>query len=709
MFGGMNRPTPLFLVLAMAVIQGCGSTIQYDAPRPPVARQIPERLETHGRVRIDPYHWLNQRENPEVVAYVEAENDYVAAVMKPAEPLRQEIFREIVARLPQRDESVPVLAEDGYWYYRRFEEGKEYPLFARRKGSLDSGEEVLVDANDLALGAGFFSIEGVKASPDGRLLAFSTDTTGRRIYTLRFKDLTTGELLSDLIPEVTGNVAWANDGRTLFYVRQHPETLRWFQVWRHRVGTAAESDVLIYEEKDETFDVTVFRTKSGRFIVAHSSQTITDEARILDAGEPEGEFRVFEPRRRGHEYSIDHAGDSFYIRTNDGARNFRMMKTPVAATARSNWTESVAQRDDTFIEEFEVFPNHLALLVRRNALTQMEVVPLDGTPAHAIAFDEPAYVVRLGQMETLQAPLRFVYTSLTTPDSTFDYDLRTGERVLRKQQAVGGGFDPSKYATERIFAPARDGRMVPVSLLYRKGTQRDASSPLLLYGYGSYGISSDPQFSTAVFSLVDRGFVYAIAHIRGGQELGREWYDEGKLLRKKNTFTDFIDTAEFLIEQRYADPKNVFAAGGSAGGLLIGAVVNMRPDLWKGVLARVPFVDVVTTMLDDSIPLTTAEYDEWGNPNDPVYFDYMLSYSPYDQIQPKAYPNILITTGFHDAQVQYFEPAKWVAKLRATKTDSNLLLLRTYMEAGHGGASGRFRRQEETALAYAFFLSLSAR
>jgi oligopeptidase B len=671
-----------------------------------VARIVPHRLEAHGQTRIDNYYWLRDRENLEVIAHLQAENDYAEAVLKPTAATQEEIFGEIVARMPQNDQSVPYLYE-GYWYYTRYEAGQEYPLHARRRGSLDGPEEVLVDGNAMAIGHGFFSLTGVKASPDGRTLAFSTDTVGRRIYTLRFKNLETGELLGDVIAEVTGNVAWASDGQTIFYSKQHPETLRWYQVWRHRVGSDPKSDALVYEEPDETFDCAIFPTKSGRYLVIHSSQTLTDEARILEADNPQGEFRVFEPRLRGREYQIEHHGENFIVRTNDGARNFRIMKTPLEATSRANWTEVVPHRADTYIEEFDVFREQLALLVRRDANTRLEVVPAAGGNAREVDFEESAYVVKFGDSHSLDVPLRFVYTSLTTPDSTFDYDLRSGERVLMKRQAVGGGFDPSNYRTERLFATARDGKRVPVTIAYRKGVKADGRNPLLLYGYGSYGYSSDPNFSTSVPSLLDRGFVYAIAHVRGGQELGREWYEDGKLFTKMNTFTDFIDVAEFLIGERYADPKNLFAAGGSAGGLLMGAVVNLRPDLWKGILARVPFVDVLTTMLDESIPLTTSEYDEWGDPNQKAFYDYMLSYSPYDQVAAVTYPNILMTTGLHDSQVQYFEPAKWAAKLRAMKKDDNVVLLKTYMEAGHGGASGRFRRQRETALAYAFFVKLA--
>lgn len=678
-------------------------------PEPPLARQVPRQLEKHGHVRTDPYYWLKERTSAEVIGYLEAENAYADAVLRHTEPLQERLFEEIVARIPQKDESVPYFL-DGYFYYQKFEPGKEYAIFARRKGSMEAPEQIMIDSNELAKGHSYFAIAGVSVSYGKNIVSLATDTVGRRIYTLRFRNLDTGEFLPDTIAAVTGNVAWANDNRTIFYTKQHPETLRWYQIYRHELGTDSSQDQLVYEEPDETFNSSVFRTKSKRYIVIESSHTLADEYRILEADNPRGQFRLFEPRLRGREYQIEHYGEHFYIRTNDGALNFRLMKTPVGATGRANWTVVIPHRPDVYLIDFEIFRDQLVLSERQAGLTRLRILPWSGQGEHYINFGEPAYTASFGINPEFDTPwLRYVYSSLTTPGSTYDYNMNTGERILRKRDRVGEQFDPDNYLTERLQAPARDGKLVPISLVYRKGFQRNGTHPLLLYGYGSYGSSSEAFFRSAEISLLDRGFVYAIAHIRGGQELGREWYESGKLFNKKNTFTDFIDAADFLIARKYADPANVFAAGGSAGGLLMGAVVNMRPELWKGVVARVPFVDVITTMLEPDIPLTTAEYDEWGDPNRQPDYDYILSYSPYDQVERKAYPNLLVTTGLHDSQVQYWEPAKWVARLRALKTDHNLLVLKTNMEAGHGGASGRFRRHRETAMIYAFLLDLAGR
>jgi oligopeptidase B len=678
-----------------------------SGPKAPSAALKPTVLEQHGLKRTDEYYWLRERENPEVIAYLNAENAYLKESMRHTEPLQEQLYQEIVARIPQRDESVPTL-RDGYYYSTRFEEGKEYPIYVRRKGSLTAAEEVMLDVNALAAGQSYFAVAGVSVSSGNDILAYSTDNVGRRKYTLRFKNLVTGEVLPDAIPEVTGNAAWANDNRTLFYTRKHPETLRSYRVFRHELGTDPASDALVFEETDETFSTYVFRTKSKRYIMIGSDQTLASEYRYLDADQPRSELKILEPRQRGREYDVDHYGDHFYIRTNDGARNFRLMRTPVTATSRSNWTEVIPHRADVYLGGFEIFRNHLVVSERKDGLIRLRVMPWSGDGDHYITFDEPAYVARIDDNPEFDTTkFRFGYSSLTTPSSTYEYDMTSRERTLLKRTKVGGGYDPANYRTERIYATARDGKRVPVSILYRNGFKKDGSAPLFLYAYGSYGSSSDPNFNSSVISLVDRGFVYAIAHIRGGQEMGREWYEDGKLLKKKNTFTDYIDAAEHLIAEKYADRNNVFGYGGSAGGLLIGAVINMRPDLFKGVVAAVPFVDVITTMLDASIPLTTGEYDEWGNPADREYYDYMLSYSPYDNVEPKAYPNLLVTTGLHDSQVQYWEPAKWVARLRAKKTDDNLLLMHTNMDAGHGGQSGRFRRQKETALMYAFVLDLA--
>jgi oligopeptidase B len=679
-----------------------------QAPMPPVARTDPHPMTIHGHTRTDPYYWLKERENPEVIAYLEAENAYTRAVMAPTQALQEQLFEEIKGRIQQTDTSVPY-RENGYWYLTRFEEGKDYPVYVRKNGTLEAPDEVLLDANVLAEGHGYFAVGARAISLDNQWMAFNTDTRGRRLYTLQFKHLPTGALSPESIPGVTNNVVWANDHRTVFYTRQDPTTLRWHQVWRHTIGTDPAQDVLVFEETDETFSTFVTRSRSHQYLLIGSSQTLADEYRYLDAHNPTGTFQVFLPRQRGHEYSLDHAGGRFYIRTNDQAQNFRLMSTPQETPGREHWTEVVPHRAEVLLQGFVLFEDYLVLQERRAGLTHLHIRPWDGTAGHDLDFGEPAYLAALGTNPDFDSQvLRFTYTSLTTPGTTFDYDLATRQKTLLKQEAVLGGFDVQHYATERLTARASDGTLIPISLVYRKDLfRRDGTNPLLLYGYGSYGSSTEPTFSSPRLSLIDRGFVYAIAHIRGGQELGRSWYEDGKLLRKMNTFTDFIACGEHLVAQRYADPERLYASGGSAGGLLMGAVVNLRPDLFKGVIAAVPFVDVITTMLDETIPLTTSEYDEWGNPNDKVYYDYMLAYSPYDQVQRKAYPHLLVTTGLYDSQVQYWEPAKWVAKLRAMKTDDHRLLLKTNMEAGHGGASGRFERYRETAFQYAFLLDLA--
>ncbi len=686
---------------------GCGQGATEQA-KAPVARVEATELVTHGRTRVDDYYWLRDRENPEVVAYLTAENEYLDAELAHVGSLRESLFDEIVGRIKEDDQSVPYRFRD-YYYHTRFEEGTEYPIHVRREGTIDAPEEVLVDVNRLAEGHEYFAASvGVSGiSENQKVLAFGTDNVGRRKYTIRFLDLETGEFLADEISDVTPNVAWAADDRTLFYTRQDPETLRWHQVYRHTLGTDPSTDELVYEEADEEFSVSVRRTRSRDFVFITAYQTLSTEYRYVPAGDPMSEFQVILPREHDHEYSVDHLGDHFYFRTNDNAPNFRLVRAPVADPSRARWEEVVAHRDDVLLEGFDLFADHLVIEEREEGLVRLRVKPRSGSE-HYVEFDDPAWMAFTTANYEFDTPiLRFGYTSMTTPFSTYDYDMETRERTLLKQIEVVGDFDPANYRSERLWAPARDGRQVPISLVYRKGFEPNGNAPLLLYGYGSYGASMDAGFSSARLSLLDRGFVYAIAHIRGGEELGRWWYEEGKLLNKMNTFTDFIDVADFLVAQGYSDPGRVFAMGGSAGGLLMGAVVNLRPELWRGVVAAVPFVDVVTTMLDETIPLTTSEYDEWGDPNDPEYFDYMLSYSPYDNVIAGEYPNMLVTTGLHDSQVQYFEPAKWVAKLRAMKTDGNRLYLHTNMDAGHGGASGRFRRHRETALEYAFLLDLA--
>ncbi len=712
------RTAIALLMAAGVLLAGCDAPAEETRPAsmtlnevdvdPPVAKVEPVELNTHGHVRIDPYYWLRERDNPDVLAYLEAENAYTDAVTAHTKALEDALFEEMKGRIKQDDASVPY-RQDGYYYYTRFEEGQEYPIYCRKQGTLEADEQVLLDANALAEGHDYFNVRGLEVSAGLDLLAFAVDTVGRRNYTLRFKNLTTGKVLPDEIPGVTGNVAWANDNQTVFYTRQDPVTLRWHRIYRHTLGTDPAADVLVYEETDETFSSFVFKTKSKRYLMIGSRQTLSDEYRFLDADDPDGTFQIVQPRQKDHEYGVDHYGDSFYIRTNDGAQNFRLMKTPVTATTRENWQEVIPHRDDVLLEGFEIFKDHLVLAERKNGLRQLRIRPWDGSREHYLDFGEPAYLAYISTNPDFDTHvLRYGYTSMTTPNSTFDYDMNARTKTLLKQEEVLGGFDKNRYQTERLYATAGDGTRVPISLVYRKDLfRRNGSAPLLLNGYGSYGASRDATFSSARLSLLDRGFVFALAHVRGGSEMGRWWYEDGKLLNKKNTFTDFIACGEHLVRRQYADPQRLFAMGGSAGGLLMGAVVNMRPDLFKGVVAAVPFVDVVTTMLDESIPLTTGEYDEWGNPNDQTYYEYILSYSPYDNVEAKAYPHLLVTTGLHDSQVQYWEPAKWVARLRALKTDHNRLLLKTNMEAGHGGASGRFRSLRETAFEYAFLLDLA--
>jgi oligopeptidase B len=698
------------LLAASFVLAAChGATapsrvVTVPAPR---AEVRPVELEKHGDVRVDPYHWLNQREDPDVLAYLSAENAHTDAAMAHTRRLQSELFDEMKGRIKKNDATVPYRLA-GFWYYTRYEKGKEYAIYCRKQGSLDAPEQVMLDANELAVGQPFLSVRGVTVSSGKDVLAYAVDNVGRRIYTIRFRDLATGATLTDEIADVTGNLAWAEDGRTLYYTKQDPETLRAYQVWRHVVGTDPASDALVYQEDDETFSVSVWKTRSRKYLMVGSFQTLSTEIRYVDAAYPDRPLEVFAPRERDHEYEIDHIGEHFYVRTNRDARNFRLMRTPVGNTDEQSWDEVIPHRDDVFLEEVDLFDGHLVLTERKDGLIRLRVRPWSGDGEHYLDFGEPAYLAYVDNNPELDSTvLRYGYTSMTTPNSIYDYDMTTRRRELKKQDEVLGGFDAADYVTERLHATARDGTSVPISLVYRKGPEPTADRPLVVYGYGSYGASIDPTFSAERLSLLDRGFVFAIAHIRGGQELGRRWYDDGKLLRKVNTFTDFIDCTEHLTREGRGDPDRVFAIGGSAGGLLVGAVINMRPELYRGVVARVPFVDVVTTMLDDSIPLTTGEYDEWGNPNDKTYYDYMLSYSPYDNVAPRSYPHMLVTAGLHDSQVQYWEPAKWVAKLRAMKTDDHKLLLHTEMEAGHGGKSGRFRRYEETALIYAFLLDLA--
>ncbi len=698
----------------------------------PSAKICPRELIAHGDIRIDNYYWLNERENPEVIDYLEQENRYVEEMMRDTEPLQQKLYEEILGRIKQDDVSYPV-KRNGYYYYTRFEEGKEYPVYCRRKDNMENPEQILLDVNEMAQGYHYYDIGAYSVSPDNNMLAYSVDTVSRRQYDICFKGIE-GErvkglederfkgLEGEVIRNTTGNMVWANDNETVFYSVKD-ESLRSCKIMRHKLNTSPDDDVLVYYEEDTAFNCFVGKSKSKRYIMIVSESTLSSEIRFLDADNPCGEFKIFQKRQDDMLYGIGHYEDHFYILTNaDGAKNFKVMKTPVDKTEKENWVELISHRDDVLIEDFDLFADFLVIEERHQGLVKIRVMTWDTIESHVdtygrmyqkeitdyyIDFGEPTYTAYSAGCPDFDSHLlRYGYNSMTTPASLYEYDMIKREAVLLKRQEIVGGYEPSDYVTERHFAPSHDGVMVPISLVYKKGLKRDGSNPLVLYGYGSYGSSMDAYFSSARLSLLDRGFVWAIAHIRGGEELGRQWYEDGKLLKKKNTFLDFIYCGKYLVNEGFTNHDKMFAMGGSAGGLLVGAVANMAPEMWRGIIAQVPFVDVVTTMLDESIPLTTGEYDEWGNPNVKEYYDYMKSYSPYDNVERKNYPAMLITTGLHDSQVQYWEPAKWVAKLRELKTDDNPLYLKTNMDFGHGGASGRFEGIKEIALEYAFLLSL---
>ena len=695
-----------------ALSTGCSSTNQKSSmkptsPTPPVAAVEPRPVISPNGTRIDPYYWLRDdlRLDPKVLGYLNQENAYADAMMAPLAPLQSALYEEIVSRIPKDDVTVP-FRELGYWYYTRFEAAREYPIYARRKDAPDAAEEILLDGNLMAEGHDYFEIGNWQVSPDNRLVAYAEDTVGRRQYTLRVKNLETGEILPDRMENVEGAIAWAGDSRTILYIEKDPETLLGFRVRRHALGAATTADPLVWEQTDNTFYTDLTKSKSGRFIFIVTESTVSSEWWYAEADDPELKFKVVLPRERDHEYSVEHIDDRFVIRTNWQAPNFRIMEAPIAAsTDRAQWREILPHRADAFVHDFEVFRDFLAVAERSGGLRKIRIKPWTSHGEQLIAADEAAYTALFGVNRELETKLlRYTYSSMTTPTTTYDYDMHTGSRTQLKREPVPPPFDPQDYVTEHLRAPARDGALIPVSIVYRKGLKRDGTAPLYQYGYGSYGSSVDPTFSSSRLSLIDRGFVVALAHVRGGQELGRAWYDDGRLLHKQNTFTDFIDVTDYLVQERYAAADKVVAHGGSAGGLLMGAIANMAPEKYRVILAQVPFVDVVTTMLDESIPLTTGEYDEWGDPRQQAFYDYMLSYSPYDQVKEQAYPAMLVTTGLWDSQVQYFEPAKWVAKLRAMKTNDEPLLFRVNMEAGHSGKSGRFRRHHETAMQYAFAL-----
>ena len=701
-------------------LTGCKPEAPATAPTAPdasmqanVAPDAPARphvIETNGRERIDEYYWLRDdtRSDPDVIEYLEAENSYLEQQLAPARTLRDTLYQEMVARLKEDDASVPVQL-NGYWYASRYEPGQEYKVHYRMKGGPEGPEEIILDANKRAAGLDYYDLGNLEVSDDQRWLAFAEDTVSRRLYTIHFKDLSTGEVLDEAIENGSGAMAWSADGNYLFYVRKHPETLLPYQVYRHRLDTAPAEDVLIYEEADETFYTSLYRGKSRDWIYIHLGQTISDEVRLIPADRPDTEPMLFYPRERGHEYSVSDLDGRFFVQTNWDAVNFRLMETDLTGRDdRSTWVEVVPHREDVLIHDFDLFRDFLVINERREGLRRLRVMPFGERPAFDIEAQDPAYAMYLDDNLTIDTPiLRYAYTSLTTPTTIYDYNMASGERTLMKREPVEGDFDPANYRSERLTIAARDGVQIPVSLVYQVPFEADGQRPLLVYGYGAYGSSRDPSFSSSRLSLLDRGFVYAIAHIRGGQELGRRWYDGGRMFNKINTFNDFVDATRGLVERGYGDSERVYAYGGSAGGLLMGAVVNQAPELYHGVVAAVPFVDVVTTMLDESIPLTTGEFDEWGNPKVPEQYEYILSYSPYDQVRAQDYPHLLVTTGLHDSQVQYWEPAKWVARLRDRKTDDNLLLLYTDMSSGHGGASGRYRKYEDVALRYAFLLWLA--
>ncbi|CAM2006684.1 S9 family peptidase [Acanthopleuribacter pedis] len=669
---------------------------------PPFAKQLDHVHEQHGHRRNDPYFWLNERENPEVIKYLEDENRYTDAYLHEEEV--DALYEEMVARLKKDDQSVPYQIDD-YHYYTRFESGKEYAVFCRRPGAMDGAEEVLLDENVLAEGHAYFSVSARSLTADHQMLAFAQDTVGRRIYDIRFKDLRDGRLLEDTLVGTGGDIAWAADGTSLFYTTQDENTLRTDRVYRHVLGTPQSEDQLVFFEEDETYYSFVYRSTSKQYIIIGSSSTLSTEYRFLRADQPEGAFQVFHPRESDHRYSIFHGNDHFYVLSNKDADNYKLMRTGLTDTDAAHWETVLAHRAEVFLEGMQGFVDHLVVQEREQGLTRPRVIALDGSDDYYIEFEEPTYIAELGFNPMLDTgTLRFTYESLTTPLSVFEYDMVAKTRTLLKRDPVLGDFDPADYVTERVWTTSDDGKKIPMSVVYHRDTPRDGSAPLLEYGYGSYGISCDPHFSPALLSLLNRGWVYAIAHIRGGADLGRPWYLDGKLLKKWHTFDDFAACGKYLVKAGYAAPDRLFARGGSAGGMLMGVMANKYNDLYAGIVAVVPFVDCVTTMLDDTIPLTTFEYDEWGNPNDKEFYDYMLSYSPYDQVVKQSYPAMLVTTGLHDSQVQYWEPAKWVAKLRTHKQDGNLLLMHTNMDAGHGGASGRFRRYRETAREYLFLI-----
>lgn len=707
--------TTLFLI-------ACSTTnnMQQDqsgSVQPPKAKVLEHKIITHNDTLIDNYFWMRlsdeeknakkpNQHTKDVLDYLNAENEYLDKKMKHTEQLQTAIYKEIIARIKQDDESVPVTI-NGYSYYSRFEEGQDYPFYCRKVVGSET-EEIMLNGPEMGKNKSYFSIGDYTVSENNEILAYSVDYVSRRQYTIFLKNLITGEVYEDKIENSNGGITWANDNKTIFYTKMDPVTLRSNQIYSHVIGTKSSADKLVFEEKDETFSCFIYKTKSRKYLMIGSTQTLSSEYRFLDANTPDGQWKIVQPRQRDLEYSIDHYGDDLYITTNYQAKNFRLVKTPVTKTEKENWVEVIPHRSNVLLESIDIFQKHLVVTERKNGLTHLRVIDWADKSEHYIEFNDPAYLTyTFDNPEFNTDEIRIGYTSLTTPNTVYDYNMVTKNRETKKQQQVlGGKFDALNYTSERIYATSRDGVQIPISIVYKKGFNKDGNAPLLLYAYGSYGYSMDPTFSSVRLSLLDRGFAFAIAHIRGGQEMGREWYENGKLLNKKNTFYDFIDCGKHLVAQKYTSSAHLYAQGGSAGGLLMGAVVNMEPSLWNGVIAQVPFVDAVATMLDETIPLTTGEFDEWGNPKVKEYYNYIKSYSPYDNVKAQNYPNLLITTGYWDSQVQYWEPAKWIAKLRTLKTDDKLLLMRCNMDVGHGGASGRFQRYKEIAMEYAFLLDL---
>ena len=675
--------------------------------QPPVAKIIPHTIETHKHVRIDNYYWLNDRENPEVIDYLLKENEYYQQATAATKAFQTELFEEMKSRIKEDDQSVPYFY-NGYYYITRYEKGKDYPIYARKKTSLDAPEEIMFDCNVYAEGHSYFQMVGLSVSEDNKWVAFGVDTVSRRQYTIQIKNLETGETLGLKIENTTGGATWASDNQTIFYSRKDEVTLRPDKIYKHKLGTDPKVDEVVFHEKDETFNVSVYKSKSRKYIIISSESTLTSEYQLLTSATPEGKFKLFQKRTRGLEYSVSHYDDSFYILTNkDDATNFKLMKTHEDNTSKEYWVDLIPHREEVLIEDIDIFKDFLVISERTNGLNQIRIMPWE-SEEYYLPFDSETYSCYTSTNVDFDTDiLRYSYQSMATPPSVIDFNMKTKVKtVLKEQEVLGGKFDKNNYKEERIWATAIDGTKVPISMVYPKGIEKNNQNPVLLYAYGSYGMTMEPYFSSTRLSLLDRGFIYAIAHVRGGEDMGRTWYEDGKLLKKKNTFTDFIDCSKHLINENYTSTKHLYAEGGSAGGLLMGAIVNMEPQLYNGVIAQVPFVDVVTTMLDESIPLTTGEYDEWGNPNKKKYFEYMLSYSPYDNVVKQDYPSMYISTGLHDSQVQYWEPAKWIAKLRAFKTDINLLYLDINMDTGHGGASGRFEALKELAKEFAFLLDL---